>query len=107
VIAGGTGGLGLAIAKWMVEERGAKRLLLLSRSGEDNLDAARTIGKLRERGVSVEAPKCDITDASTLFRVLEKYSKSLPPIGGCIQASMVLRVCKDIMLYYSCFVNSF
>jgi len=95
VIAGGTGGLGLAMTEWMVKERGAKNLLLLSRSGLRNEAAAKAVRALTEAGAHVEAPSCDITDAAALKAVLDKYSKLMPPIGGCIQGSMVLRVCSD------------
>lgn len=93
VIAGGTGGLGRAMAEWMIKERGAKNLLLLSRSGLRNEAAAKAVRALIEAGAHVEAPSCDITDAAALKAVLDKYSKLMPPIGGCIQGSMVLRVC--------------
>jgi short-subunit dehydrogenase len=90
VIAGG--GLGGAIADWMVNERGAKNLILLSRSGMENDDTKRRVNMLREAGAVIEAPKCDISVESALKSVLQKYKSTMPPIGGCIQASMVLRV---------------
>ncbi|KAH7398510.1 hypothetical protein BKA66DRAFT_605570 [Pyrenochaeta sp. MPI-SDFR-AT-0127] len=91
VIAGGTGGLGRAIAEWMVKERGAKNLILLSRSGMRNEAAAKIVQELNEAGAHVETPSCDIADANALQAVLDKYSKTMPPIGGCMQSSMVLR----------------
>ncbi|KAF2185395.1 hypothetical protein K469DRAFT_688167 [Zopfia rhizophila CBS 207.26] len=91
VIAGGTGGLGRATAEWMIKERGGKNLILLSRSGMRNEAAAKVIRELNEAGAHVEAPSCDIADAAALKAVLDKYSKTMPPIGGCMQASMVLR----------------
>jgi len=91
LIAGGTGGLGLAIARWMVEERNAKNLLLLSLSGPQSEDAIRTITDLRRAGARVEAHECDITNLPLLRTVLGRFENNMPPIGGCIQASMVLR----------------
>lgn len=73
-------------------ERGAKHILLLSRSGMRTEAAWKTIKKLREHGAIVKAPECDISDASALGAVLKHYKRSMPPFGGCIQASMVLRV---------------
>ncbi|CAG8976538.1 hypothetical protein HYALB_00011015 [Hymenoscyphus albidus] len=91
VIAGGTGGLGLATARWMVEERGARSILLLSRSGLQRDEVIATVAKLRETGARIEAPPCDICDVSKLRAVLDNYKNDMPPIGGCIQAAMVLR----------------
>jgi NAD(P)-dependent dehydrogenase (short-subunit alcohol dehydrogenase family) len=92
VIAGGTGGLGRAIATWMVKERGARNLLLLSRSGVQKKEAQEVVNDLREYGATVECPACDICDELALRTVLERTKITMPPIGGCVQASMVLRV---------------
>jgi NADP-dependent 3-hydroxy acid dehydrogenase YdfG len=91
VIAGGTSGLGRAIAEWLVKEKGARNILLLSRSSTRSETAASAVRNLREAGAVVEAPECDITNKSTLHAVLERYQHILPPIAGCIQSSMVLR----------------
>ncbi|KAH9900372.1 ketoacyl-synt-domain-containing protein [Xylariomycetidae sp. FL2044] len=93
VIAGGTGGLGLMLAEWMVKQKGARHLILLSRSGEkkDNIPLTDTLSKLRDLGAVIEAPQCDIADIQMLRDVIEKYQGSMPPIAGCIQGSMVLR----------------
>ncbi|KAI1480108.1 hypothetical protein F4774DRAFT_425201 [Daldinia eschscholtzii] len=93
VIAGGTGGLGLMIAEWMVKEKGARNLLLLSRSGikKTDIHATNTVAKLRELGAVIECPECDISDIASLRAVLEKYKDAMPPIAGCVQSAMVLR----------------
>ena len=92
LIAGGLGGLGRSIARWLVR-RGARNLMLLSRSGPDGNDEALAMLKdLREMRILVECPICDITDVGSLQSVLQQYSKIMPPIKGCFQASMVLRV---------------
>lgn len=48
--------------------------------------------EMRENKIRVECPVCDITDARALNSVLRQYSETMPPIKGCFQASMVLRV---------------
>lgn len=95
VIAGGTGGLGVAIAEWMVKEKGARHLLLLSRSGIKK-NAAQTVQKvheLRQLGAVIEAPECDIANAPALQCVLENFRDVMPQVAGYIQSSMVLKVC--------------
>ncbi|KAL8962775.1 MAG: hypothetical protein Q9193_000877 [Seirophora villosa] len=91
LIAGGLGGLGRCVARWLVN-RGAKNLLLLSRSGpSDNEEAMKLLIELRDHGVRVETPICDIADIRALKHILQQQSSKMPPIKGCFQASMVLR----------------
>jgi NADPH:quinone reductase-like Zn-dependent oxidoreductase len=91
IIAGGLGGVGRSIASWMVEH-GARYLVLISRSGPSNLADKRFVEELQARGVTVKAPACDIADAGSLQSVIETVKNSMPPIAGCIQAAMVLKV---------------
>ena len=84
-------GLARRTARWMAC-RGATNLILLSRSGPHSDAAASLVEDLRACNVHVEAPACDITSEEALSRVLEDYSKTKPPIKGCIQGAMVLKV---------------
>lgn len=94
LIAGGLGGLGRSIARWLVT-RGAKNLILLSRSGAKS-DASRTfLEDLKQQGIRTLAPACDVTVASSMQTVLERCAIEMPPIKGCVQGSMVLRVCNS------------
>ena len=72
--------------------RGARALLLLSRGGAVSEDSQTLLTELRSQGVDVEAPACDISTADQLSAVLQMYRKSMPPIKGCVQAAMVLKV---------------
>lgn len=90
LVAGGSGGLGRAILNWMAD-RGAKHLIVPSRSGASSKAAADMITQLRARGVTVIAPRCDVSDPASLGSVLEVCSKTLPPIKGCINGAMVLQ----------------
>ncbi|KAF2741959.1 hypothetical protein M011DRAFT_413522 [Sporormia fimetaria CBS 119925] len=91
IIVGGFGGIGRAIARWMVS-RGARHLLILSRSGGKASQGARAFeAELAEKGVTTISPACDITEVESLASVLREYKDSMPPIKGCIQAAMVIR----------------
>jgi len=91
VIAGGLGGIGRSIARWMAE-RGARHLLFLSRSGTTRQEARALLEELNAQQVQALAPQCDITDLKQLRTVVEEACKQMPPIKGCIQGAMVLRV---------------
>ncbi|PVI01490.1 KR-domain-containing protein, partial [Periconia macrospinosa] len=90
VIAGGSGGLGRSVARWMAA-RNAKHILLLSRSGTTSEAVQSLITELTELGTLVAAPSCDVSDEKALKSVLEEYAATLPPIKSRIQGSMVLR----------------
>lgn len=91
VIAGGLGGLGKSAARWMADRK-AKSLLLLSRSGAKGKADLVFLDELKARGIAVTAPTCDITDEQELVSVLKSCEHSMPPIKGCLQGSMVLKV---------------
>jgi len=50
------------------------------------------IKDLEDEGVVFKMSKCDVFDIDALKALLEHYSTELPPLGGCIQAAMVLNV---------------
>ncbi|KAJ5094368.1 hypothetical protein N7456_010229 [Penicillium angulare] len=90
VIVGGLGGIGQSTARWMAD-RGARYLIILSRSGANNNAAIELVEELEQRGVVVEAPRCDIADYDSLSSLLSGYKKTMPPVRGCILGAMVLR----------------
>ncbi|KAL9012268.1 MAG: hypothetical protein Q9173_002960 [Seirophora scorigena] len=89
LVAGGLGGIGRSVARWMAN-RGAKNLILLSRSALHREDAQQLITELQRKGVRVETPACDIADEEALALVLASCSQKLPPIKGCIQSTLAL-----------------
>lgn len=68
----------------------AKHFLLLSRSGPKTTEAKELLAEMADRGVEIKAPSCDVTSKDSLSACLSAHS-SMPPIKGCIVASMVLR----------------
>jgi len=91
LLAGGLGGLGRSIAQWMAA-RGARNLIFLSRSGQVTKSVEEMIADLKSVGCNAHIFRCDVADADRLRAVVNECSTSLPPIKGCIQGSMVLRV---------------
>lgn len=91
IIAGGLGGLGRAVSQWMVRH-GARYLILTSRSGPKTAKAKELVCQLREQGAHVETPLCDISNEASVRDVIASCHGRLPPIAGCIQSTMVLKV---------------
>ncbi|EFQ27365.1 beta-ketoacyl synthase domain-containing protein [Colletotrichum graminicola] len=90
VVAGGLGGLGRSVARWMAS-RGAKNLILLSRRGAVEKPAIQLVNELKSVCDNVVAPACDVTDEQALINTMNGILTSLPPVKGCIQGSMVLQ----------------
>ncbi|KAF5254445.1 hypothetical protein FANTH_703 [Fusarium anthophilum] len=90
LVAGGSGGLGRAIIRWMAD-RGAKHLIVPSRSGAASEAAAQLVAELTSHGVNIVAPKCDLSIREDVTVMLEECSRTMPPIKGCINAAMVLQ----------------
>lgn len=90
LIAGGLGGIGRSILTWMAS-KGAKNLVVPTRSGASSEAAAETVKALTEQGVNILTPKCDVTSKESLSQLLEEVKTTMPPIRGCINAVMVLQ----------------
>ncbi|KAM7195035.1 ketoacyl-synt domain containing protein [Rhypophila sp. PSN 637] len=95
VIAGGFGGVARNIARWMVEQGGARCLVLLSRSGpgKNSHQAQTFLSDLRRDypELRVEHPVCDISSPTDLRRSVDELSAPLPPVRGIIQGALVLQ----------------
>lgn len=76
--------------------RGAKYLLVPSRSGAASAAASEVVRELADQNVVVSTPKCDMSSKDSLSHMLEESATTLPPIRGCIVATMVLNVSYEI-----------
>lgn len=65
-------------------------MILLSRSGPKAQIALDLLKELQSSGLRVEAPCCDISNASSLATAFSQC-ESMPAIDGCLQTTMVLR----------------
>ncbi|KAL8717110.1 MAG: hypothetical protein Q9225_005621 [Loekoesia sp. 1 TL-2023] len=92
LIKGGLGGIGRSILRWMVT-RGVKYLLVPSRSGTASAAASEVMRELSVQNIVVSTPKCDVSSKDSLSHMLEESATTLPPIRGCIVATMVLKDC--------------
>jgi acyl transferase domain-containing protein/NADPH:quinone reductase-like Zn-dependent oxidoreductase/acyl carrier protein len=90
LVTGGLSGFGLRTAQWLVE-RGARNLLLVSRSGAASLEARAAVADLEAQGATVVAEACDIAERASVRRLLTEAAAALPPLRGVIHAAAVIR----------------
>lgn len=90
VLLGGTGGLGLSIANWMVEH-GAKHLLLLSRTAKVHQDDQLLLETLLSSHCDIKLEAVDITDQQSLSNCLDTWLIDHPTIHGIFHTAMVLQ----------------
>jgi acyl transferase domain-containing protein/acyl-CoA synthetase (AMP-forming)/AMP-acid ligase II/acyl carrier protein len=88
LITGGHGGLGLAVARWLVE-KGARHLVLLSRSGASPAREGVAVD-LAAQDATVTTMQADISNESDLARALADIRNTMPPLRGVIHAAGVL-----------------
>ena len=81
LVTGGLGGFGLRTARWLVE-KGARHLVLISRSGPVSDEAQDALEEFREGNVEVLAQACDVTDRAGLKLLLDKIDATMPPLAG-------------------------
>ncbi|EHA22576.1 hypothetical protein ASPNIDRAFT_118617 [Aspergillus niger ATCC 1015] len=86
LVAGGLGGLGQSMLTWLVN-RGARNLLLLSRSGGKDADAQEFLSQLRGDGVNAQVRACNVADEGAVRAAIDDAALNMPPIKGYMSYS--------------------
>ena len=89
LVTGGLGGFGLRTAQWLVE-KGARYLILMSRSGHISAQARALLDELDAQGITIYAAACDVTDNAALKELLSRCESTMPPLKGIIHAAAVI-----------------
>lgn len=96
VITGGLGGFGLELAYWMVL-RGAKKLVLTSRTGVKNGYQQLYLKRFRKFGKLIEDYRIDISVSTSLATSLDGANKlidecnTMASVGGVFNLAMILK----------------
>ncbi|MGE8943347.1 SDR family NAD(P)-dependent oxidoreductase [Leptospira interrogans] len=91
VVFGGTGGFGLEFAHWLAD-RGARDVVLVSRSGGEREKLDGLTKSLAERGVALRVATCDVTDRDAVGALLSDI-RQRGRIAGIAHTAMVLDDC--------------
>lgn len=92
VISGGTGAIGMAFAEYCAE-RGARDVILLSRSGAVGATATRLDALRARTGARVTAIRCDITDDAALTALIAEHRPA--PAGLMVHTASAEAVATD------------
>jgi NADPH:quinone reductase-like Zn-dependent oxidoreductase/malonyl CoA-acyl carrier protein transacylase/SAM-dependent methyltransferase/acyl carrier protein len=89
LITGAFGGYGKVLARWLVE-CGARHLVLTSRSGASNPEAAEFVADLQERGAEVRVVPADIGEPADVQRLFAEIEAGEQPLCGLFHLAMVI-----------------
>jgi NADPH:quinone reductase-like Zn-dependent oxidoreductase/acyl carrier protein len=89
LVTGGLGGFGLRTAEWLAS-KGARNLVLVSRSGAVAPEVQAALARLSQAGVTVHAAACDVSDAKAISSLLAETAVALPPLRGIVHAASVI-----------------
>ena len=79
------------MAKWMVA-KGARHLVLVSRSGSATGKVKELIESLGAVGTKVVVRKCDVADSASVEKLVGCELAQMPEVRGVIHGAMVLHV---------------
>ncbi|KAI4493375.1 hypothetical protein M0802_009435 [Mischocyttarus mexicanus] len=88
ILVGGLGGFGLELANWLIT-RGAKHVVLTTRSGIRTGYQALCVRRWREYGANIVISTIDVTTLTGAEKLI-KESNKIAPVGGIFNLAVVL-----------------
>ncbi|KAF2754937.1 polyketide synthase-like protein [Pseudovirgaria hyperparasitica] len=90
LVVGGLTGIGNTIVMRLID-KGAKNIVAVSRNAVSHRNAAALREMAQEHGCRLLIQNCDIANDEQLLQLVQDLrEKDIPPIGGVVQAAMVL-----------------
>lgn len=89
LIHGGLGGFGLIFLRWLVD-KGAKYLIVTSRSGISTGEQQFHINEIQKKQVNIFVVKGDIGDKKTFGSLINIIEQKFPPVEGIFNLAMKL-----------------
>ena len=86
LVTGGLGGLGLEIARWLID-KGARHLVLVGRGGADRPEASEMVGELERRGVRIAVRRVDVANSEAVGALIAEIERTMPPLAGVVHAA--------------------
>ncbi|MCP2342066.1 type I polyketide synthase, partial [Actinomadura rupiterrae] len=90
VITGGTGGLGVVVARHAVERWGVRDVVLVSRRGPEAEGIEEVLAELRSLGAQARAVACDVSDRDAVRELVGGIRAGGGRVAGVVHAAGVL-----------------
>jgi myxalamid-type polyketide synthase MxaE and MxaD len=99
LVTGGTGGLGLEVARWLAE-RGAKHIVLAARTANSSLASkVRSVEQIESKGARVETVALDVGNGEAFRDYLDAHRRrGLLPIRGVFHLAGTVELCDVLHL---------
>jgi NADPH:quinone reductase-like Zn-dependent oxidoreductase/acyl carrier protein len=88
LLTGGLGGIGMLVARWMVEH-GARHLVLVGRRAPSE-QAQRAIREMEAHGAIVRTIAADVSKPQEVKRILASFEDGFPALRGVLHAAAVV-----------------
>jgi NAD(P)-dependent dehydrogenase (short-subunit alcohol dehydrogenase family) len=85
----GAGGYGKVLAQWLAD-RGARHLVLTSRSGASSPEAGKFVADLEKRGVEVRVALADVGAPNDVRQLFAEINSGAQPLRGVFHLAMVI-----------------
>ncbi|MFD0344432.1 type I polyketide synthase [Streptomyces sp. NPDC127117] len=89
LVTGGTGSLGMLVARHLVTAHGVRHLLLAGRRGPEAPGARELVAELRAAGAEADVHACDVADRTALAALLDAVPAA-HPLTGVVHSAGVL-----------------
>lgn len=89
IVVGGLGGLGVEVADWLIQDAGARHVVLMGRKAAASDDLLIRLRRWKDHGAHVRLVACDVADAAALEQTLATL-RAERRIAGIIHSAMVL-----------------
>ncbi len=86
LVSGGLGGLGLRVAKWLLETYSVSNIVLMGRSLPSS-GAAEAIAELEAAGCRVTVAQADVSSEADVARIMDQIRRELPPLRGIVHCA--------------------
>ena len=87
------------MSRWMVE-KGARNIVLVSRSGSVAGQVKELIDELAPLGANIVVRRCNVAFKSEVDNLVATGLEGLPPVRGVVHGTMVLRVSSFCLLAF-------
>jgi soluble P-type ATPase len=82
------------MARWMVA-KGARNLVLISRSGSATGKVKELVDELTALGANIFVRSCDVASKGSVENLLSNELGNMPKVRGVVHGAMVLRVSRS------------